>query len=97
MRADNSGRVGIHSDLFGIIDVLCLSTAGILGVQSCGSDYAEHMRKIKEEGREMALYWMGAGGLLEIWAWRKIKMVRGGKAMRWEPRIHRFTVEELMQ
>jgi hypothetical protein len=73
-------------DLFNIIDLLVLDGC-ILGIQVCGSDYQEHVRKITEDEKENTLSWLAAGGRFEIWSWRKLKKVRGGKAMEWEPRI----------
>ena len=73
-------------DLFGIIDLLVLDS-GIVGVQVCGTDYQEHVRKITEDEKENTLEWLKSEGRLEIWAWRQLKKVRGKKAMEWIPRI----------
>ena len=82
-----AGPHGIRQDLFGFIDILCLDPAdGIIGVQSCGQDYAGHVRKITEERNEAVYEWL-KHARAELWGWRKIKLKRGGKAMRWRPRI----------
>ena len=73
-------------DLFNIIDVLVLDQS-ILGVQVCGSDFQDHVRKITQDERENAVAWLESGGRLQIWAWRKIKVKRGGKAMKWDLKI----------
>lgn len=44
----------LKQDLFGIIDVIALDPVeGIIGVQSCGSDYAAHMRKMTEVDEDL--------------------------------------------
>lgn len=89
------GPHGIRQDLFGIIDIIALEpNGGIVGVQSTGQDFANHYRKLTEEKKNFSLAWLRAGGTLELWGWRKIKVKRGGKAMRWEPRIHKFALED---
>ena len=74
-------------DLFNIVDILALD-GGFLGIQVCGSgDYMEHVRKLRDDEAENTRAWLESGGRLEIHAWRKVKKVRGGKAMVWKPRI----------
>lgn len=73
-------------DLFNIIDLLVLD-GGVVGVQVCGSDYQDHVRKITEDEKENTMAWLENGARLEIWAWRKLKKVRGMKAIEWKPRI----------
>ena len=88
------GPFGIRQDLFGFIDIIALRAGGIVGVQCCaGSGFAAHDRKIREN--EMAPEWIKSGGSIELWAWRKVKLKRGGKAMRWKPRIKVYSLEEL--
>ena len=89
------GPHGIRQDMFGIFDVIAIKPIGICGVQSCGQDFKKHKRKILES--EYALEWLKAGGTIEIYGWRKIKLKRGGKAMRWAPRIENITVETIME
>ncbi len=88
---------GVRQDLFGIIDVIALDPQrGVVGVQSCGSDFAAHMRKMTQDKAQECIDWLSTPGTaLELWGWRKIKMKRGGKAMRWQPRVHIFTLEEI--
>ena len=73
-------------DLFGIIDLLVLDN-GIVGYQVCGADYQPHIKKITEDEKEKTIKWLNSNGRLEIWSWRKLKKVRGMKAMEWKPRI----------
>lgn len=78
---------GCKEDLFNIIDVLALDS-GIVGIQVCGSDYMSHKTKIMEQEKENTLAWLSQpGARLEVWAWRRLKKVRGKKAMYWKPRI----------
>jgi hypothetical protein len=90
-----AGKFGQRSDLFGFIDIICLDPQrGIIGVQSCGQAFSEHDRKILEDCAENAIEWIKSGGVIELWGWRKIKKKRGGKAMIWQPRIKRYTLED---
>ena len=90
------GPHGIRQDLFGIIDVLALDPVrGFVGVQSCGQDFAAHERKLLEERAEECIDWLSTpGGALELWGWRKVKVKRGGKALRWQPRIREFVLTD---
>lgn len=95
-----AGPFGRRKDLFGFVDVLALDPSrpgeGFLGVQACaGGDLARHLEKIRTECRENAEAWLRAGGRIEVWAWRKVKLRRGGKAMRWAPRVVEVTQEVL--
>lgn len=73
-------------DLFNIIDMIVLDS-GIIGIQVCGSDLSSHKTKIMEEYKDNTFAWLNAGGLLKVWAWRKLKKKRGGNATYWKPRI----------
>ena len=90
------GPHGVRQDLFGIIDVIALDPQrGVVGVQSCGMNFAEHERKFFEERAEECIDWLSTPGTaLELWGWRKVKLKRGGKAMRWQPRIREFTLAD---
>ena len=83
---------GQRVDLFNIIDILAINGTSTIGVQSCGSDYAAHKTKILE--CEYTLPWLESVDR-ELWliGWRKLKLKRGGKAVRWTPRIGRFKIE----
>lgn len=88
---------GKRKDLFGIIDVLALDPQrGVIGIQCCGSNFAEHWKKITEEKAQETKEWLTTPGTsLEIWAWRKTKLKRGGKAVRWTARIKEITLEDI--
>jgi len=82
-------------DLFNIIDIIALDPElGIVGVQACGNDFAPHVKKITIEHAQDTIDWLEAGGALELWGWRKVKVKRGGKAMVWKPRVRVFTMED---
>jgi hypothetical protein len=90
------GPHGIRQDLFGIIDIIALDPErGVVGVQSCGQAFAAHERKILEECAQASIDWLSTPGtVLELWGWRKLKLNRGGKAMRWTPRVREFTLAD---
>ena len=88
-----SGPHGVRQDLFGFIDIIALDISkGIVGIQSCGQSFSEHIKKITEERNEECFEWLRCGGKVELWGWRKVKLKKGGKAMRWKPRIVIFTL-----
>lgn len=86
---------GFRKDLFGFIDLISLDPErGIIGIQSCGSNFAEHDRKIMDsECTEFVIEWLNYGKV-ELWGWRKVKVKRGGKALVWRPRIKEYTLED---
>lgn len=86
------GPHGIRQDLFGFIDLIVICPEnGIIAVQSCGSDFAGHVRKLQEERNEAVFEWL-RHAKCELWGWRKVKLNRGGKAMRWKPRVADITL-----
>jgi len=70
-------------DLYGIIDVLILDGARIIGLQICGNDYQSHIRKLTIEKKQNSIAWLKSGAELQIWSWRQYKKKRGGKAREW--------------
>lgn len=92
-----AGPFGIRKDLFGIIDVVALDPErGVVGVQSCGQAFAEHYRTITQDRAEETIGWLTTPHTsLEIWSWSKKVVKRGGKAMRWQPRIKVITLADL--
>lgn len=91
-----AGPHGLREDLFGIIDVLALDPEkGVIGVQACGQDFSGHYRKMTEDKAQESLDWIQTPGTsLELWGWRKVKLKRGGKALRWAPRVHVFSLDD---
>lgn len=88
---------GHRKDLFGIIDILALSQDGIIGIQSCGDSFGQHLQKIKET--ELTEEWLNTPGTsLELWAWskRKRKLSKGySKDLYWQARVEVITLENL--
>lgn len=87
----------IRKDYLDIIDFIALDPAtGVVGIQSTGQDFAGHLRKLTEEKADNTRAWLETPGTsLILIGWRKIKVKRGGKAMKWEPRIKHITLEDL--
>lgn len=89
------GPLNIRKDLFGIIDVIALGDEGVRGIQCCGTSFSAHVKKILVDERENSIAWlMTPHTTLELWGWRKVKIKRGGTAVRYEPRIRIFTLED---
>lgn len=93
-----AGRFGKRMDLFGFLDIIAMGEGHIWGIQSCGQAFKEHDKKITEdpEVAEKALMWLENGGKLLLIGWRKCKLHRGSKAMRWTPRIKEYAVEDFV-
>lgn len=63
----------IRQDLFGFVDVIVLDgEPGALAVQATSaSNHASRVRKIREQCAEAAQAWLGSGGRIQVWSWRK--------------------------
>ena len=87
---------GFRKDLFGFIDLIVLDPEqGIVAIQSCGQAFKAHLDKIMDsEVTEFVIEWLKCGGKIELWGWRRVKLKRGGKAVRWRPRIQTITLED---
>ena len=83
---------GFRRDFLNIIDIISLHDKTIFGVQSCGQAFAEHDRTILSSAASVK--WLECGGQLVLIAWRKVKLKRGGKALRWSPRIKNYTLKD---
>jgi len=82
--------------IIGFGDIVAMGENSIIAIQSCGQDFAAHERKITQDElvAPKAIEWIRNGGRLILIGWRKVKLKRGGKAMRWQPRIHEFSEED---
>lgn len=88
-----AGQFGQRKDLFGFIDLITIDPVkGIVAVQSFGSMWAEHVRKLQEDKNEEMYEWL-RHAKLEMIGWRKISVKRGGVAKRWFPRIADVTLD----
>ena len=82
------GPHGIRQDLFGFIDIVCIRADAIVGIQATsGSNGAARVTKIQTERQDELRAWLAAGGLVEVWAWRKYATRVDGKL--WRPKVTR--------
>jgi hypothetical protein len=87
---------GVRRDLFNFIDIIALGDDHIWGVQSCGQNFAEHDRKIRQQGH-FALKWYKLGGKIMLIGWRKVvKEPRKDKRKVWKPRIKRYEMKDFL-
>ncbi len=91
-----AGKFGTRKDMFGFADIVAMGEGSIIAIQSCGQSFSEHDKKITQDERvaENAYLWLKNGGRLFLIGWRKVKLKRGGKAMRWAPRIKEYELED---
>lgn len=89
-----AGKFGIRKDMFGFGDIVAMGENSIIAIQSCGQSFSEHDNKITQDEKAApnALLWIKNGGRLLLIGWRKVKLKRGGKAMRWSPRIKEYSL-----
>ena len=94
-----AGKHGKRKDMFGFADIVAMGEKAIIAIQSCGQSFAAHNRKILEDEKVApnAMKWIENGGRLMLIGWRKVKMKRGGKAMRWMPRIKEYKVSDFLE
>ena len=93
-----AGKYGQRKDLFGFIDLIAINGDDILAIQSCGTAFSEHDKKILEDDKikESAKTWLKSGGRIVLIGWRKVKKKRGGKAMIWAPRIKEYLLKDFV-
>jgi hypothetical protein len=78
-------KIGISQDLFGFCDIIAIhpETRTTLAVQTTsGSNLSARRHKLMACGE--VILCMAAGWKIELHAWAKHKIVRGGKAFRYE-------------
>ena len=90
-----AGRFGKRKDMFSFADIVALGENSIIAIQSCGQAFSEHDKKILDEPN--ALRWLQCGGRIMLIGWRKIKLRRGAKAMRWTPRIKEYVLADFIE
>lgn len=82
-------------DLFGFADLLAIKPGEIVAVQTTsGSHTADRVKKIKTTAGDNAKAWLKAGGKIVVHGWRKLKLKRGGKAVRWSVVEHEITEKD---
>jgi len=91
-----AGKFGHRKDMFGFGDIVAMGEGSIIAIQSCGQGFSEHNLKITEDETVApnALLWIQNGGRLLLVGWRKLKLKRGGKAVRWTPRIKEYSIDD---
>ena len=79
-------------DLFAFIDIVVLSPCSILAIQTGIGGHAAHRDKILSSPE--ARQWLISGGRVQIWTWRKVKLKRGSKALRWNVKIEEIRLKD---
>lgn len=76
----------IRQDLFGFCDIVALKDDETVCVQACaGSSTSARVDKIKTHKNYLVV--KQAGWRILVIGWRKLKIKRGGKAVRWEEKL----------
>ncbi len=79
----------IRQDLFNILDLVMIRDGVTYGIQTTsGSNVSARITKMRESGALEPL--LKAGWVILVHGWRRVKVQRGGKAMRWELREERL-------
>ena len=88
-----AGPHGKRIDLFNIIDIISLTAHATIGIQSCGSGFSAHLEKLTVDKADETITWLNGPRELHLYGWRKTKLHRGSRAMRWRPRIAQIAIE----
>lgn len=76
----------IRQDLFGIVDILAVRDGRTLAVQTtAGSCVSARVAKLQASPALPLL--LRAGWVVQVHGWRRVKLKRGGKALRWACRV----------
>lgn len=80
----------IKHDLFGFIDILSICDGEVYAWQATsGSNTAARVAKIREHEHWPTV--LSVGWKVKVIGWRKLKVKRGGKSVRWTPRVVEVT------
>lgn len=77
---------GVRLDLFNVGDILAFDADSTVMVQCFSTGWSEHADKVKEHA-DFCAEWIRPGREFWFIGWRKLKVKRGGLAMRWFPRF----------
>ena len=90
-----AGDFGKRKDMFYFADIVAMGENSIIAIQSCGSAFAEHHRKLMQDENAAPNVdkWLMNGGRVLLIGWRKVKLRPGAKAMRWKPRIREYKLD----
>jgi hypothetical protein len=81
-----NAHAGVRQDLFGVVDILAIKDGETIAVQSTsGANVNARVDKIADS--EAIAHIRKAGWTFHVHGWRKVKVTRGGKAMKWECRV----------
>ena len=81
---------GHRRDLFGCIDIIAIRPGRVLAVQSTGTDWSGHWKKLLHgSGRDGLAAWLQTGSPFLLIGWRQIKAG-------WQPRVHYFISGDLL-
>lgn len=84
---------GRRTDLFHIIDILIVVPTGVVGIQSFGTAFSEHRKKLMEDEAWFTRHWLkGKGNELVMVGWRKVLAKKGGKLRIYKPRVAVITM-----
>jgi hypothetical protein len=78
-------KIGVRQDLFGIFDIIAVDPQKRLTIAvqtTSGSNLSARRRKLLDSGEAMVC--MAAGWKILLHAWAKHKIIRGGKAWKYE-------------
>jgi len=90
-----NGFTGRKTDLYHIIDYVVITNHATIGIQSCGADFAPHIKKLLEEETENTIKWLSCKNrYLFLIGWRKVLLRRGLKRQIFKPRIGTFYLDE---
>lgn len=84
----------IRQDLFGFADLLAIKAGEAPLLVQVTSGAHVNDRKAKILDLETPLTALQSGMRIEVHGWRKLKVKRGGKAMKWEPRVIEITAQD---
>jgi len=83
----------IRQDLFGFADLLAMKPVEYpLLVQVTSTGWSSRIKKIRAS--DLAFTALNSGFRIEVHGWRKLLIKRGGKAVRWTPKIVPITQED---
>jgi hypothetical protein len=76
------GRMRGRHDMFNVFDLVAIAPEAIIGIQTTStSNLSSRVKKLTQEYPHICRAWLEAGGLVEVWGWKK--MAKRGKDGRW--------------
>ena len=97
-----AGKFGKRQDMFGIIDIIAITSDETLGVQCCSGTGSEHWKKLTTEKNQECYDWLiNSDRKLQIWGWRQLRKKgyttsgKRRKGKEWIPKILNITLDDL--